>query len=221
MLLAIDTSTRMTGIALYDGEKVLAECTWQGPGYQTVELAPEIGLMLRRVGSWTSDVKAVAVATGPGSFTGLRIGMALAKGLALSGGRDLIGVPTMDILAQAQPKHETRLYVLLEAGRSRLVGMWYKWGRAGWQADSELELHEQEDLPEAIAEDAYVCGELKKDVRKLLRKGSHIKQASPAQCHRHPGILAEIAWNRWRKGDHSDPKTLSPIYISTGSNGGI
>ncbi len=221
MLLAIDTSTSMTGIALYDGERVLAECTWQGPGYQTVELAPEIGLLLRRVGHKTADVRAIAVATGPGSFTGLRIGIALAKGLALSGGRELIGIPTMDVLAEAQAKLDTRLFVVLEAGRSRVAGMWYKWGRAGWQSDGELQLVSQEQLPEVISEEAYVCGELNKEVRKLLRKEAHIKQASPANCHRRPGFLAELGWNRWRKGENSDPRTLSPIYISTGSDGGI
>jgi tRNA threonylcarbamoyladenosine biosynthesis protein TsaB len=221
MLLAIDTSTSMTGIALYDGERVLAECTWQGPGYQTVELAPEIGLLLRRVGHKVADVKAVAVATGPGSFTGLRIGMALAKGLALSGGRDLIGIATMDIVAQSQPKLDTRLYIVLEAGRSRIAGMWYKWGRGGWQPDGELALVNQQDLPDAINEEAFVCGELNKEVRKLLRKEANIKQASPASCHRRPGVLAELGWNRWRKGDLSDPKTLSPIYISTDSIGGV
>jgi tRNA threonylcarbamoyladenosine biosynthesis protein TsaB len=221
MLLAIDTSTSTTGIALFDGEKVLAECTWQGPGYQTVELAPEIGLLLRRVGRKTVNVKAVAVATGPGSFTGLRIGIALAKGLALSGGRDLIGVPTMDVIAQAQPKFDTRLYVVLEAGRGRLAGMWYKWGRVGWQSDGELDLVQQEELPDLIDEEASVCGELSKEVRKLLRKEGHVSQVSAASCHRRPGFLAELGWNRLRKGEGSDPKTLSPIYISTGSNGGV
>lgn len=221
MLLAIDTSTSMTGIALYDGERVLAECTWQGPGYQTVELAPEIGLLLRRVGHKAGDLRAIAVATGPGSFTGLRIGIALAKGLALSGGRELIGIPTMDVMAQAQPKLDTRLYVVLEAGRGRVAGMWYKWSRNGWQSDGELQLSSEEELPEAITEEASICGELNKEVRRLLRKQAHIKQASPASCHRRPGFLAELGWNRWRKGESSDPKTLSPIYISTGSNGGV
>jgi tRNA threonylcarbamoyladenosine biosynthesis protein TsaB len=221
MLLAIDTSTSMTGIALYDGERVLAEYTWRGPGYQTVELAPEIGLLLRRVGRNTTDVRAVAVATGPGSFTGLRIGLALAKGFALSGGRGLIGIPTMDIIAQAQPRLETRLYVVIEAGRGRVAGMWYKWGRRGWGPDSDLALVSQEDLPSVITDEAFVCGELNNELRKLLRKESHIKQASPAHCLRRPGFLAEMGWDRWRKGEQSDPKTLSPIYISTGSESGV
>lgn len=221
MLLAIDTSTRMTGIALYDGERVLAECTWHGPGYQTVELAPEIGLLLRRVGNRTEDVRAIAVATGPGSFTGLRIGMALAKGLALSGGRELIGIPTMDVIARAQPRMENRLYVVLEAGRSRVAGMWYKWGRRGWQSDSDMELVSWQDLPGFLTEEAYVCGELSKDARKLLRKVSHLKQASVASSHRRPGFLAELGWEQWRKGEPSDPKSLSPIYVSSGSNGGV
>jgi len=81
MLLALDTATKTMGIALHDGSQVLAESIWSGVGHHTIELAPEVALMLRRIGGTTATLSSIAIAQGPGSYTGLRIGMALAKGL--------------------------------------------------------------------------------------------------------------------------------------------
>src|SRR5512134_1144294 len=98
LLLAIDTSTLMAGVALYDGVHVLSEIIWHSPNHHTVELAPVVADVLKRSGIKAPDLKALGVATGPGSFTGLRIGMAFAKGLALAWRIPLVGIPTLDIL---------------------------------------------------------------------------------------------------------------------------
>ena len=103
ILLGLDTSTRSVGLALYDGTQVLSEAVWTSHDHHTVELAPAVGDMLSRAGLEPSHLSAVAAATGPGSFTGLRIGLALAKGLALARRLPLVGIPSLDVLAAAQP----------------------------------------------------------------------------------------------------------------------
>ncbi len=84
MLLAVDTSTRWTGLALYNGVYVLGEMIWQSQNTHTVEVAPAIQELLKRAGAKTADLRAVGVAIGPGSFTSLRIGLSLATGIALA-----------------------------------------------------------------------------------------------------------------------------------------
>src|SRR5256885_646053 len=79
MLLALDTATRLISIALHDGAAVLAESTWQAGAYHTVELAPQVALLLRRGGVEPGQLRGVAVAIGLGSYTGLRIGLGFAK----------------------------------------------------------------------------------------------------------------------------------------------
>ncbi|HSV85615.1 MAG TPA: tRNA (adenosine(37)-N6)-threonylcarbamoyltransferase complex dimerization subunit type 1 TsaB, partial [Levilinea sp.] len=84
MLLAVDTSTQWMGLALYDGSQVLGEATWKTNSHHTVELAPALDDLLRRTGVTPGDLRALGVATGPGAFTSLRIGLALVKGFSLA-----------------------------------------------------------------------------------------------------------------------------------------
>ena len=120
MILAIDTATDWVGLALHDGNAILAEFGWRSRRTQTVELAPAVAQLWARTGITAANLDAVAVAVGPGSYTGLRVGLALAKGIALAHKLPLIGVPTLDIVAAGVPRHETDLLVVAQAGRTRL-----------------------------------------------------------------------------------------------------
>jgi len=218
MLLALDTSTRRMGVALYDGTQVVHEMTWVSNFHHTVELAPAIDFALSRAGVDSSALTAIAIARGPGSFTSLRTGLALAKGLALAQNLPLVGIPSLDFLAAAQPVYELPLAAVLESGRKRLAVGWYKAVDDRWQSTGELELHTGQSLYDLITEPTLVCGELSADIRALLkRKRKTIILASPAQAQRRPGYLAELAWERWQAGQTDDPVTLAPIYLSQDS----
>jgi tRNA threonylcarbamoyladenosine biosynthesis protein TsaB len=214
MILALDTSTRTVGIALYDGVQVLSEATWTSQDFHTVELAPAIAQTLERCGIEINQVEAVAVALGPGSFTGLRIGLALAKGLALVRKMPLVGVPTLDFLAAAQPLRNLPLAAVLKVGRGRLAVGWYLVKDGAWSASSNIETLSPAELVQRITSPTIVCGEFTEDERRLLgRKRKTILLASPAQSLRRPGFLAESGWRRWQDGKTDDPAALAPIYI--------
>jgi len=214
MLLAIDTSTRMVGLALYDGFQVLSETIWQSHDYHTVELAPAVADLLARCGIQAADLKVLAVALGPGSFTGLRIGLALVKGMALAGKLPLVGVPSLDILAAAQPVREGHLAAVLRAGRGRLAVGWYHPVAGAWQPSRPLQVLTAPELSEHIQEPTLVCGELGEEEQRLLgRKRKNVTLASPAQSLRRPAWLAELGWKRWLAGRTDDPTSLAPIYL--------
>lgn len=216
MLLAIDTSTRTVGLALYDGEQVLGESIWTGGDFHTVELAPAVNEMIKRCGVSMDSLEALGVALGPGSFTGLRIGLALAKGLALVRGLSMVGIPTLDVLAAGQTAGDLPLAAVLRAGRGRLAVGWYQPGPRGWRTDGKLEVLTPEELADRIETPTLVAGELEEDARRLLgRKRKIVILASPAHSLRHPGFLAELAWKRLQAGQVDDPATLSPIYLHT------
>jgi tRNA threonylcarbamoyladenosine biosynthesis protein TsaB len=218
MLLAIDTSTRTVGVALYDGNQVVGETVWTSHDYHTIELAPAIAETLKRCGVEIQALKFIAVATGPGSFTGLRIGMALAKGLCLARHLPLIGIPTLDIMAAAQPVQAMPLAVILQAGRSRLAVGWYQSTSGAWTPDGDIEVIDIHRLAHRIQQPTLITGELNEDERRsLARKYKNVHLASPAQTLRRPAYLAELAWMRWQTGQLDDPATLSPVYLHFGA----
>jgi tRNA threonylcarbamoyladenosine biosynthesis protein TsaB len=216
MLLAVDTSTRLMGAALYDGVCVLSESAWYSKNHHTVELAPVVAETLARLGVEANQLRALGVAIGPGSFTGLRIGLAFAKGLALSQHLPLVGIPTLDVIAAAQPVDpDLKLAAVLEAGRRRLAIGWYHAPQGKWKSKGDLQNLTIEEFIETITDPVIVCGELSGEARQhLLDKGAILP--SPAQCLRRPGVLAELAWQRWQVGQVDDPAALKPIYLHHG-----
>lgn len=214
ILLAIDTSTRLVGLAVYDGVQVLGEMSWVSHDHHTVELAPAIAGLLARCGVNAVDLGALGVALGPGSFTGLRIGLALAKGMALAQNLPIVGLPSLDVLAASQPVEAPLLAAVLRAGRGRLAVGWYQVHKGVWKPVGRSEVLTSEALAERIQEPTWVCGELDEEERRLLgRKRKNVLLASPALAVRRPSFLAELAWRRWQAGQVDDPALLSPIYL--------
>lgn len=214
MLLAVDTSTAQIGLALYDGAQVLAEFTWRSSRRHTVELAPAVSDLLTRCGSSMDDVRALGVALGPGSFTSLRVGLALAKGLAMARHIPIVGIPTLDILAHPQPASKLPLICAIQAGRGRFALTKYKSSRKGWQAQGPTRVMSLEGLKEEVTKTAILCGEFTAEERRKLET-ELIRLASPAMSVRRPAVLAELAWLRWKAGDVDEEASLAPIYLHT------
>ena len=217
MLLAIDTSTRVMSLALYDGSRLLCEASWACGDHHTVELAPAVAEALQRCGLNASALRALGVAIGPGSFTGVRIGLALAKGMALAQHIPLVGIPTLDVVAAAQPVQDIPLAAVLQAGRGRLAVRWYRAEARAWQPQGNFEVLDAPTLAERIQQPTRVCGELTEEERQILgRKRKLVVLPSPAHSLRRAGFLAELAWRRWQAGQVDDPVTLAPIYLHIG-----
>lgn len=223
MILAIDTATRWLGLALHDGTAVLAETGWRCLNNHTIELAPALQTLLGRANLSTADLKAIAVAIGPGSYTGLRVGLALAKGLALANRTPMIGISTLDVVAANFGPEPSALVAVVEAGRSRVSTAVYQWQpKGGWQASQAAATQSWPDLLAGLAErgqPVLFAGEISAEAKKLIRAAhSDFRVANPGQSVRRAGLLAEIGWQRWRRGDVSEASQLAPIYL-TGPDG--
>ena len=213
MLLAVDTSTAQVGLAVYDGAQVIGEYAWRSSQRHTSELAPAIFDLLTRCGLAMSDIRALGVAIGPGSFTSLRVGLSLVKGLALARGLPLVGIPTLDILAAAQPLSKLPLLAAIQAGRGRLAASWYKRSKGRWKAKDPARVVTAKALVEEVQSPVIVCAELTAEERKTLAANANIQLASPANSIRRPAVLAELAWARWQADDVDDRAALAPIYL--------
>jgi tRNA threonylcarbamoyladenosine biosynthesis protein TsaB len=215
-ILALDTATRWTGLALHDGTAVLAEQGWFAQYTQTIELSPTIATMLARAKLEPAQLSGIAIALGPGSYTGLRIGMAVAKGLALAHQIPLLGVPTLDITAASVDRGRVRgqLIAVAEAGRRRITIAPYQWQKTGWVATAEPENSTWDELLPTLTELTTLTGEISLEAGKQIRQsGQPLHLVNPASAVRRPAILAELGWARLRQQKVDDPATLAPIYL--------
>ncbi|MBK6769311.1 MAG: tRNA (adenosine(37)-N6)-threonylcarbamoyltransferase complex dimerization subunit type 1 TsaB [Ardenticatenales bacterium] len=225
--LAIDTATDMAGIAVCHAERVVSERTWSSRRHHTRQLAPAVADALVEAGLGVADLEGIAVAIGPGSYTGLRIGLSLAKGLSLGaaharpGGRPVavIGIPTLDIVAAPlSPPDGARtapLWAVLEAGRSRVIAARYGDGAAtggsGWPDARTLAVWTIDDLVHRVAPGDWVAGELTAEARAAL-EGTGARVLPAAAGLRRPGWLAHLGRQQLHLGPPPDVATLSPIY---------
>jgi tRNA threonylcarbamoyladenosine biosynthesis protein TsaB len=213
MLLAVDTSTSLVGLALYDGNTVLGEMMWTTKQHHTTELTPALSGLLKRCGVTMASVHALGVAIGPGSFTSLRVGLSLIKGIALARSLPVMGIPTLDVIAAAQPLAKQPLVTVLQAGRTRVAYSVYKSDKKEWQAEGGVRSGTLDELLNEIESPTIIAGELTSDERKKISKIKKVQLASPVLCVRRPAVLAELAWARWQDNDVDDAATLAPIYL--------
>jgi tRNA threonylcarbamoyladenosine biosynthesis protein TsaB len=219
MLLAIDTATRVISLALHDGARLVAEASWETANHHTVELAPAVQAMLARAGLTSRQLTAVGVALGPGSFTGLRIGLGFAKGLTTSLNLPLLGIPTLHILAAAQPRLGDQMVAVLQAGRGRICAQTFHWEDGGWTAGGDPAIQNWEALLTDLAEagPVVISGEIDANGVKALtaaqEAGQPLTLAPASDRLRRAGFLADLAWARLRRDDVDDPLTLVPIYL--------
>lgn len=208
LLLAIDTSTEVAGIGLAAGEWS-AEIIWPAGRMQTTSVLVEIDALLARCGRTIEDVSAVAVAIGPGTFTGLRVGLSVAKGLVLARDVSLIGVPTLSVTAAPFLDAGIGVLAVLPAGRGRVVcAMMVPDGAAIEHRNVTFE----EFAAEAESLDLLVVGELSGEQRAVLAARG-VALARAAASVRRPALLAGLAMDRLMNGDVDDPATLEPRYV--------
>ncbi len=214
-LLALDTSTAWASVALYDGAAVLAEETWHAQRRHGDELFPAVERLLARTRTTLASVDRIAVATGPGSFTGLRVAIAAAQGIARGSGAALIGVSTLDVLAYPHAASKQRTCPLLPAGRDEWYAAFYQERNRRWQRRSPYIAATLPDLCRQIGEHTLFVGEIDAEVEATLRDllGPKALFASPASRMRRAGYLAELGWEALLKSPQVKLSEIEPIYV--------
>jgi tRNA threonylcarbamoyladenosine biosynthesis protein TsaB len=214
LLLAFDTASRFISLALHDGHRLHFESTWPTSNNHTIELAPAIRHALAQTRIGVADLTAVAVAQGPGSFTGLRIGLGVAKGLAMARQMDLVAIPTLNIIAAGAPAFDGDLMAVLQAGRGRICAQRFHRTGDRWTPADQAVITTWEQQIDAMKQTTLYAGEIDDTGRALLDAAQHPASIAPgAFSLRRAGFLAELAWARIKMNDTDDPAATTPIYL--------
>jgi tRNA threonylcarbamoyladenosine biosynthesis protein TsaB len=217
MILAVDTATQTASLALYDEAvgQVLGEESWISVNNHTVELMPRLIRSFDQQQITPGALTGLVVSLGPGSFTGLRIGLSVLKGLAMALKLPLVGIPTLDVVAQPHMTQSLPIWAVLQAGRGRICAGHYTFVKGRWRRRGEIQLTTLEELCRQITEPVLFCGELDNDATAQIRQHLtlEVSVVTPAASLRRAAFLAELGWERLERGDSDDPATLSPIYL--------
>lgn len=219
MLLAIDTSTRYAGVAVADETRVLSSRCWYSSSNHTRELMPAVSGLLDGHHLKPRDLSGIAVALGPGGFSALRVGMSVAKGLALAAGKPLVGVGTLDLEAYPYLESGLPVCVLVDAGRKEVASAHF--GADGQRTRDDI-ICPPEEVLEGITEQTLFCGEGLFPWVPLVREklGPLAVLASGSAPAVRVWALADAGHQRLAAGVYDDLATLQPYYLRMPSIGG-
>ncbi len=214
LVLGIETATSRLGLALWRDGRGLAELELDLGRRHCEKLLVELDGLLADLELPASALSAIAVSQGPGSFTGLRIGLAFAKGLALALGCPLAGVPTLAALAAGAAPWEGPLVACLDARRGEVY-----FSACVLQPGGEVELGEvraggPEDVAaasSALGSRVLIVGEGAAIVRPAL--GHEAVIAPPSLALPRAAVVAALGAERLRTGGGEEPDHVEPIYV--------
>ena len=239
LILALDTSTHQASIALCSEDVLYGEYIWRVNNNHSVEMLQEIQHLLKNCDLTLAHVDAIAVATGPGSFNGVRVALATAKTLAYILKKPLVGISTLECMAFQQRQWRGLVCAVQEAGRSELYAACYAFDeQRNEQGEVVYAMHQCSDYlllpPQEIAgvvqEKVSVWTEVAQERQALpaLFAGElislsrqRLRESLQAQCvfeeqnqtARRASALALIALQRLREGKEDDPLLLEPLYL--------
>ena len=217
MILAIETSTPVCAAALVQTGRLLAEINVQTGNTHSERLMPQLERLFLLAGADRAELAALAVSIGPGSFTGLRIGLTTAKTLAYAWGKPIVGVPTLEALAYGCPCADGWVAALLDAQKGRVYRAIYR-----WQAGRLCEIS-----PVEIAPAAAVVGELAALPAPVMVVGESVREhlalldathgrvvaAPEAALMPRAAAVAMLGYEKWRQGAAVRPEELNPFYV--------
>jgi len=215
-ILAADTSTPSGSVALLEDDNVMVEWTLQSAKTHNRRLLKTVDSLLETLGWSIQEIDGFAVTTGPGSFTGLRIGLTTIKTLAWTLGKPFAGIPSLDALAA--PLGFARLPVcpILDAHKKEVYLAVYQPDGHGRLAKKSPYLALPPDRVQDHIEGATIlCGDGWLLYRDMLRKTLGPKIVEPQAPFNiiKAGFVAELALQRFLAGEAEDPALSVPLYI--------
>lgn len=214
-LLAIDTSTMLGGAALLDDESLLAESRLNVRVTHSERLLAEIDHILSRAGLTIQDIDVFAAAIGPGSFTGLRVGLSTIKGLVFATGKKIVSVPTLEAFAWNLPYSIYQVCPLLDARKREVYAAIFRWAGDNFIRELNEQPMKIDSLLEKISEPTIFIGEgveiyKANIINKLAEKAIF---PPPQFMVPSPSNVAYLGMKKARQGDFDDIVKAVPMYL--------
>jgi tRNA threonylcarbamoyladenosine biosynthesis protein TsaB len=215
LLLAADTATDSCGVAILADGQIQAELSLNLGGTHTKHILAAIDAVLNLGGVSLAKIDAYAATCGPGSFTGLRIGISTMKGLAFAAGKPIIGVSSLEVLAHQAGGDSQLVCPMIDARRNEIYWRLYRRKGNALITFSGEKVGPIDDLAGQIDGTCMFIGNaVPSYASQLPRLVKHAIQWLPEIDNAiRPAVLAQLAWQRLQQGRVDDVRTFVPVYI--------
>ncbi len=212
--LAIETSGRIGSIALVEDSRQLIEEQFPHGLQHAAQIIPIIDRLTRARGWTPNDIQQVFVSIGPGSFTGLRIAVTLAKSMALATGVKIVAVPTVRVLVQNAPAAAQNLIVVLDAKRDQVfTAAFVRVASGEWIEQEPAHIDSLPELLQRAARPVHLLGEGIPYHRKFIPNGAGLIITPEELWRARASAVATIGAAMAACAEFADPYTLTPLYI--------
>ncbi len=217
LILAIDTSSPTGSVALRDGSGTIGILTACVDLTHSEGLMPAVDDLLKRTGKNVDDISALACVTGPGSYTGLRVGIATAHGLALTKNLPCVGISSLEVLSWILPHSRYLLCPLLPARKGWVYARLYRWKDSAPIALTDELNVEPDELIRSIHESTVFYGPglaPNRDDLKAMLQDQFIEIPEVCNLPR-ADILAQLAAHQLESGNGVSAEELLPHYLGS------
>lgn len=212
-ILAIETSGNMGSVALADNETIVREISFEKGMIHGRELIPSIQSLLVNCDMRLSDIDLIAVDIGPGSYTGLRVGLATAKGLAYAAGKEIVGVSSLDILAEnAENSGAENICPIVDAKWKQVYFASYnvREGKRVRAGDYRADLPER--AAEILRNGTLIFGDGVERYREIFARTNAV-EGEAAMAIPKASKCALLGLESFRGGTRHSPFDLVPLYL--------
>lgn len=216
IILAIENSGLCCSVAIVATDGLIAEISLISQTTHSKRLLSTIDQVMRDAGLDWPGIDAIAISLGPGSFTGLRIGVATAKGLAMATAKPLVGIASLDGLAWQIAATGLPVCAVMDARKQEVFAAFYRIGLDGQpERTSDYLAIRPLDLISRISAETILVGDAIGVYGDLFREhlGDCARFASPRLFHPRAAAIAAAAMPRWQAGEFLDPALAAPLYI--------
>jgi tRNA threonylcarbamoyladenosine biosynthesis protein TsaB len=207
-VLAVETSSLAGGVALLDDERLVAEYLLDVSVTHSERLMSAVDRVLADARWSARELTGLAVAIGPGSFTGLRIAVSTVKGLALALDLPIAAVPTLDAMAAALPWAALPVCPVLDARKGEVYASRYRWDGRAMQREWEYLALSPEELADRLTEPVILAGDGAASIR-----SPHARLVPPPRRLPSPACVGTLGVDRLRRGETVGAAALAPLYL--------
>lgn len=212
-ILAIDTSTKFLSLAIAEDNRILAKFHEENPMKHASLLIPTIDSLLKKNKLRLKNIDVIVLSIGPGSFTGLRIGVATSKGLSLGLGIPIVAIPTLDVIAYNFINEEKLLLCpVIDAKKNKIYSSFYHSHRNKLHRLSGNMLIDIDALLGKIKKPTLMFGDAIKLYSGQL-KGNKLISISKKEWYPRAEVLIKMGFEEARKRKFVNPDKLAPLYL--------